>query len=113
MEGKYSLPGFYPQELAQEHAHREATLRLLEGRIEAEELTVGFSGGGACLRGAVVRLLLRLLRRRSAAVRSLLWARAACVEKRAREKGERWHCEEEGTARGPIYRLGRPAHVTD
>ena len=62
MEGKYSLQGFYRKNWRKNTRKEEAMLRLLVGRIEAEELTVGFSGGGACIRCAVAWKVPRLLR---------------------------------------------------
>ena len=117
-ERKYNLEGFYRKNWRKNTRKEEAMLRLLEGRIEAEELTVGFSGGGACLRGAVVRLLLRLLQRRRAAMRcgGAVFFSGHALRAGRGEQAREAKCgtvREKGTAWGPIYRLVQPVHVAD
>ena len=87
MERKYCYQGSTGKN-RRKNTREEATLLWLRVMHVGENRhTVGFSGGGAFLRCVVARQVTRLLRRRraAAAVRFLLWARAACVEKRARE----------------------------
>ena len=94
MERKYILQGFYRKNWRKNTCKEEAMLRLLVGRIEAEKLTVDFSGGAACLRSAVARQFLRLLRRRCAAVR---WRRGSSLGARC-VRGEESRREKEGMA---------------
>ena len=91
METKYSLQGFYRKNWRNNTRKEEATLRLLVGRIEAEELTVVSPGRG----GAAGLASSPATACGGAVARCLLWARAACGERRTSERGKVWHCEGE------------------
>ena len=117
MERKYNLEGFYRKNWRKNTRKEEARLRLLMWRIGAEKLTVGFLRRRVSL-GRGVRLLLRLLRWQRAAMRcgGAMFCPGRALRAGRGERAKEAKCgtvREKGTARGPIYRLGRPVHVAD